>query len=67
MRRTLQTAEQSLGWLMKRGVPAIARAEWQENTVNNIDIGRPVSELEEDFPLFDWSMMDPVFPSKEGL
>jgi broad specificity phosphatase PhoE len=67
MRRTLQTAERALGWLMQRGVPAVARAEWQENTVNNIDIGRPVSELEQEFPTFDWSMMDPLFPAKEGL
>lgn len=67
MRRTLQTAEASLGWLMKRGVPAIARAEWQENTVNNIDIGRPVSELMKEFPDFDFSAVDSVFPKKEGL
>jgi len=67
MRRTLQTAEASLGWLMKRGVPAIARAEWQENTANNIDIGRPVSELMNEFPDFDFSTVDPVFPRKEGL
>ena len=26
MRRTLQTAQQSLGWLMERGVPVILRA-----------------------------------------
>jgi broad specificity phosphatase PhoE len=67
MRRTLQTTEASLGWLMKRGVPAIARAEWQENTVNNIDIGRPVSELMKEYPDFDFSTIDPVFPAKEGL
>jgi broad specificity phosphatase PhoE len=67
MRRTLQTAEVSLGWLMKRGVPAVARAEWQENTVNNIDIGRPVSELMKEFPDFDFSTVDPNFPKKEGL
>jgi broad specificity phosphatase PhoE len=52
---------------MKRGVHAIASAEWQENTVNNIDIGRPISELEKEFPLIDWSLIDPVFPAKEGL
>lgn len=67
MRRTLQTAERALGWLIERGVPAIALAEFQENTVNNIDIGRPVQELKHEFPLFDFSLVDPVFPSKEGL
>lgn len=67
MRRTLQTAEASLGWLMERGVPAIALAEWQENTVNNIDIGRPVSELKKEYPNFDFSVVDPIFPAKEGL
>ena len=67
MTRALQTAVNSLGWLMKLGVPAIAQAEWQENTVNNIDIGRPVAELEKEFSQFDWTQMDPVFPAKEGL
>ncbi|PQE05090.1 phosphoglycerate mutase protein [Rutstroemia sp. NJR-2017a BVV2] len=50
MTRALQTAYISLGWLMEQGVPAIPQAEWQENTVNNIDIGRPVAELEKEFP-----------------
>ncbi|CZR56553.1 uncharacterized protein PAC_06442 [Phialocephala subalpina] len=67
MRRTLQTTSASLGWLMDRDIPAVARAEWQENTVNNIDIGRPVSELVEEFPKFDFSTVDPIFPAKEGL
>jgi len=67
MRRTLQTTEASLGWLMQRGVPAIARAEWQENTVNNIDIGRPISNLIKEYPRFDFSNMEPLFPAKEGL
>jgi broad specificity phosphatase PhoE len=67
MTRALQTADKCLGWLMKEGVPAIPKAEWQENTVNNIDIGRSVAELEKEFPQFDWTQMDSVFPSKEGL
>lgn len=67
MTRALQTADNTLGWLMKEGVPVIPRAEWQENTVNNIGIGRPVAELEKDFPQFDWTQMDPAFPAKKGL
>ncbi|KUJ11205.1 phosphoglycerate mutase-like protein [Mollisia scopiformis] len=67
MRRTLQTTEASLGWLLNRGFPAVARAEWQENTVNNIDIGRPISELVKEYPRIDFSGVDRVFPAKEGL
>ncbi len=48
-------------------MPAVARAEWQETTVNNIDIGRSISELASEFPAFDFSSVDPVFPKKEGL
>ena len=29
MRRTLQTVELALGWLMERGIPVQLRAEWQ--------------------------------------
>jgi broad specificity phosphatase PhoE len=29
MRRTLQTAQFALKWLIDRGVPVLARAEWQ--------------------------------------
>jgi broad specificity phosphatase PhoE len=67
MRRTLQTTEVALSWLINRGVPVIARAEWQETTVNNIDIGRSVSELVKEYPNFDFSTVDPSFPAKEGL
>ena len=67
MRRTLQTVHASLAWAVARGVPVVARAEWQENTVNNIDIGRPVTELEAEFPGVDFSGLGEVWPAKEGL
>jgi broad specificity phosphatase PhoE len=67
MQRTLQTTDLALGFLIKRGIPAIALAEWQETTTNQIDIGSPVSKMSKEWPQFDWSHMDPVFPAKEGL
>lgn len=67
MQRALQTAERSLGWLTKRGIKTIALAELQETTTNLIDVGRPIPELARDWPNVDWSAMDPVFPSKEGI
>jgi broad specificity phosphatase PhoE len=67
MQRTLQTTEKSLGWLIKQKVPVIALAELQETTTNNIDIGRPISELKQSWPWVDWSSMDSEFPSKEGV
>ncbi len=52
---------------MKRGVPAVVLAEWQETTVNKCDVGRPIPEISAEWPQFDWSQIDPVFPAKEGL
>ncbi|KAI9728846.1 MAG: hypothetical protein M1834_007233 [Cirrosporium novae-zelandiae] len=67
MRRTLQTTEQSLGWLMERGVPAVVRAEFQETTIKPCDVGSPISQISQEWPQFDWSEIDPVYPSKEGF
>lgn len=107
MRRTLQTAEQSLGWLIKRGVPVILRpgkdrpgvnpiplllsilrtagidnsvcieigqlltrlccAEWQENSAKPCDTGTSISVMKKEWPQFDWSTVDPVYPAKTGL
>ncbi|KAH7364385.1 histidine phosphatase superfamily [Rhexocercosporidium sp. MPI-PUGE-AT-0058] len=53
MRRTLQTAQQGLGWLMKRGVPVILRAEFQENSDNPCDTGSSISEMEKEYPATD--------------
>ncbi|KAF7913859.1 uncharacterized protein EAF01_000265 [Botrytis porri] len=67
MRRTLQTAQQGLGWLMKGGVPVILRPEWQENSDKPCDTGTPVEVMEKEWPQFDWSAVDPLFPAKSGL
>ncbi|TAQ89680.1 Sedoheptulose-bisphosphatase/4-nitrophenylphosphatase [Chlorociboria aeruginascens] len=67
MRRTLQTAQQGLGWLMKRGVPVIVRAEWQENSAKPCDCGSDISVMEKEWPQFDWSEIDPVYPAKTGI
>jgi broad specificity phosphatase PhoE len=67
MRRTLQTAQQGLGWLMRRGVPVILRAEWQENSAKPCDTGTDISVMEKEWPQFDWSTVDPTFPDKTGL
>ncbi|EDO02325.1 hypothetical protein SS1G_04801 [Sclerotinia sclerotiorum 1980 UF-70] len=67
MRRTLQTAQQGLGWLMKRGVPVILRPEWQENSDKPCDTGTPIELMEKEWPQFDWSGVDPLFPAKSGL
>ncbi|PQE06583.1 phosphoglycerate mutase protein [Rutstroemia sp. NJR-2017a BVV2] len=67
MKRTLQTAHQSLGWLMTRGVPVILRAEWQENSDSPCDTGSSIEDMEKDWPQFDWSVVDPLFPAKSGL
>lgn len=67
MQRTLQTADRALGWLRSQGVPFIALAEWQETSVNRIDIGRPVAQIAAQFPWCDFSQIDLVWPAKTGL
>lgn len=67
MRRTLQTAAQALGWLMEEGVPVMLRAEWQENSDKPCDTGTPISEMQKEWPQFDWSAVDPAYPCKTGL
>ncbi|KAE8452189.1 hypothetical protein EG329_001656 [Mollisiaceae sp. DMI_Dod_QoI] len=67
MKRTLQTAQQALGWLMERGVPVILRAEWQENSAKPCDTGTAISIMEKEWPQFDWSSVDPAYPAKTGI
>ncbi|PMD51838.1 phosphoglycerate mutase-like protein [Hyaloscypha bicolor E] len=67
MRRTLQTAQQGLGWLMERGVPVILRAEWQENSDKPCDTGTDISVMEKEWHQFDWLSVDPEYPTKTGL
>ena len=64
MRRTLETAAGALGWLMDRGVPALCRGEWQENSAKPCDTGSPISEVKAQFPQFDFSQVDSIWPRK---
>ena len=64
MRRTIQTAILSLDFLTDRGVPMRASALWQENSNKPCDTGSAVGELEEEFPMVDFSGLDPVWPDK---
>lgn len=67
MRRTLQTAQQGLGWLMDRGVPVVLRPEWQENSDKPCDTGTGIAAMAEEWPQFDWATVDAEFPAKTGL
>jgi broad specificity phosphatase PhoE len=67
MRRTLQTVEQSLGWLIKRGVPVILLAELQENSSKPCDTGSSIAMMKKEWPQFNWDAVDPIYPSKTGL
>ena len=66
MRRTMQTAILSVDWLMDKGVPVQANALWQENSDKPCDTGSAVAELEVEFPMVDFSTVDPVYPDKTG-
>lgn len=52
---------------MQKGVPVILRAEWQENSAKPCDTGTAIPEMEKEWPQFDWSTVDPEYPSKKGL
>ena len=66
MKRTIQTALFALSWLVQRGVPVVARSEWQENSDKPCDTGSRIQDLAEEFPDVDFSEVDPVHPSKIG-
>jgi hypothetical protein len=51
---------------MERGVPVVLRAEWQENSAKPCDTGTAISEMEKEWPQFDWSSVDPEYPTKTG-
>ncbi|KAH7402152.1 phosphoglycerate mutase [Phaeosphaeria sp. MPI-PUGE-AT-0046c] len=64
MRRTLQTATIGLDWLIQKGVQVIPDANWQENADKPCDTGSPISIMEEEFPTYDFSSVDPSYPDK---
>ncbi|OTA70783.1 phosphoglycerate mutase-like protein [Hypoxylon sp. EC38] len=64
LRRTIQTALRSVDWLIEKGVKIEADAAWQENSVKPCDTGSPVDKLSQEFPMVDFSRVDPVFPDK---
>lgn len=66
MRRTLQTAQTALEWLIKRGVQVQPRGEWQENSNAPCDTGTPVTQLAKDFPSIQFDTVFPEYPSKTG-
>ncbi|KAF3010335.1 hypothetical protein E8E14_007920 [Neopestalotiopsis sp. 37M] len=64
MRRTIQTTLGSVDWLVAKGVKVEADADWQENSAKPCDTGSPVTALGEEFPVVDFSSLDPVYPDK---
>jgi len=48
-------------------VPVVLRAEWQENSDKPCDTGTAIPEMRKEWPQFDWSSVDPAYPSKAGL
>ncbi|EXK40672.1 hypothetical protein FOMG_07433 [Fusarium oxysporum f. sp. melonis 26406] len=64
MRRTMQTAMLSLGWLVERGVKIEGNADWQENSSKPCDTGSPISSVSPSFPKVNFSSVDPLWPDK---
>ena len=66
LRRTLQTTQGGLQWLIERGVPVHARGEWQENSDAPCDRGRNVDILRKEFPSFNFDNVGNEWPTKTG-
>ncbi|KAF4956648.1 hypothetical protein FGADI_3637 [Fusarium gaditjirri] len=64
MRRTMQTAMLSLGWLVEQGVKIEGNADWQENSSKPCDTGSPLSSVSPSFPKVNLSSVDPLWPDK---
>lgn len=64
MRRTCETAILSLGFLIEKGIPIQAHAGWQENSAKPCDTGSALPAVAKEFPLIDFSQVDPVYPDK---
>ncbi|KAK3077941.1 hypothetical protein LTS18_008853, partial [Coniosporium uncinatum] len=75
MRRTLETATEGLGWLIGDGEDdgeeggwsgrrVRLDAMWQENSAKPCDTGSPIPTLSKEFPQFDWSAVDSIYPNK---
>ncbi|ORY12075.1 histidine phosphatase superfamily [Clohesyomyces aquaticus] len=64
MRRTMETTVLGLQWLIEKGIEVLPDAGWQENCDKPCDTGSPISVMESEFPQFDWSIVDPLYPDK---
>ncbi|KAF2263598.1 phosphoglycerate mutase-like protein [Lojkania enalia] len=65
MRRTLQTAVLGLDWLInEKKVKVLPDAGWQENADKPCDTGSPIPTIQSEFPQFDFSLLDPLYPDK---
>lgn len=66
MRRTLQTAQASLGWLLEQGVSIRVDPDWTETTTHTCDIGSTIDILTTEFPQFKFDTIYPEWPLKSG-
>ncbi len=82
MRRTLQTTQSALSWLIEQGIALQVRGEWQgiqglqgdsvvahrvlETSAKPCDTGTPTSTLATEFAGLDFSSVFPAYPSKTG-
>ncbi|KAE9992748.1 hypothetical protein EG327_007824 [Venturia inaequalis] len=67
MRRTLQTADIALShWIKMRKVGVKLDGGWQETSDKPCDTGSPLATIAAEFPQFDFTKVDPGYPTKEG-
>ncbi|KAI1331701.1 phosphoglycerate mutase-like protein [Xylariaceae sp. FL0255] len=66
MRRTIQTALDTVDWLIEKGVKIEADASWQENSDKPCDTGRDIKAVAAEFPDIDYSTVDPLWPDKRS-
>ncbi|KAK3291600.1 histidine phosphatase superfamily [Chaetomium fimeti] len=62
--RTIETALLAFGDLIEKGVPIVAHAGWQENSLQPCDTGTALPTLATLFPQVDFRPVDPLYPDK---
>jgi broad specificity phosphatase PhoE len=66
MRRTLETVQLGLGWLLEKQIPVQVRGEWQETSNSPCDTGTDIRVIEKEYPSFNFDTVFPEWPSKTG-
>jgi broad specificity phosphatase PhoE len=67
LRRGIQTALGGFGYLAEKGVPIIVYPDIQPRNPKPSDYGSERAVLEDEFPALDFSVLNDVWPKRDGI